>query len=220
MDNDTENSLRALQLGFIGKIIADFTHEIKNHLAFIKESAGLIEDLIGSKKSLEKHEIRQTVDVLHSIVNQIGKSVNMFNYLNRFSHRMDNPISTFNINDILEELFVLLNRFANQKKISLKTDFQKDIFPFSGDPTRLQFIIFCLIDEMINKLDKNSRIIAKTMSFKNSITVQLVMEGNVITSDEEKTKCPQELLQYLITQLGWNLLREDKKLIVTIPLSF
>lgn len=219
MDNEKEKNLKALQMAFVGKIIADFTHEIKNHLAFIKESAGLIEDIIGTKKSIGKQEIQQTVDVTRSIVEQIGKSIIMFNYLNRFSHRMDHPVSTFNINEALEELVMLLSRYAKQKKIDLETDFQKDITSISGDPACFQFIVFCLIEEMIEKLDKNSRIIAKSMSSKNSISVQFIMDGNVITSHEEKTKCPLDLLHYLITQLEWNLLREDKKLILTIPFS-
>ncbi len=43
-------------LAFVGKIIADFTHEINNHLALIKESAGLISDICKGKNPLIKRK--------------------------------------------------------------------------------------------------------------------------------------------------------------------
>ncbi len=218
MDNEKEKSLKALQMAFVGKIIADFTHEIKNHLAFIKESAGLIEDIIGTKKSIGKQEIQQTVDVLRSIVEQIGKSVNMFNYLNRFSHRMDHPVSTFNINDTLEELVVLLGRYANQKQISLNTDFQKDIPPISSDPVSFQFIIFCIIEEMLKTLDKRSSILIRTDYSRDKSSVQIFREGNIIPAAEEG-RCSFEILKDIVQKTGWSIIREDKKIILELPVS-
>ena len=46
MENKGERDLRLLQLRFIGKILAGFTHESKNYIAIVKESAGLIGDMI------------------------------------------------------------------------------------------------------------------------------------------------------------------------------
>jgi len=38
--------LRNRQLAMIGRLLAGFSHELKNHLAIIKESNGLIGDLL------------------------------------------------------------------------------------------------------------------------------------------------------------------------------
>lgn len=103
-------------LAFVGKIIADFTHEINNHLALIKESAGLISDICKGKKSIDKKEMPYVIESLEAIENQINKSVNFINYFNRFAHRMDNLKSSFKLNSAIEELFELLKRYSNRKK--------------------------------------------------------------------------------------------------------
>ena len=46
MRSQRNNRLREMQLAFIGKLMASLSHENKNHLAIIKESCGLIEDLL------------------------------------------------------------------------------------------------------------------------------------------------------------------------------
>ncbi len=219
MEYEKEHDLRVSQLSFIGIILSGFTHEIKNHLAFIKESAGLIGDIIESRKSLAKQDLQQTVNIIHSITNQIGKTSELCNYLNCFAHRMDSPMSTFSVNESIEELIVLFNRFANQRRISLETDFQKNLPLINSDASRLQFLIFCFIEEMIRKLDKNSRITVKTASSKDSIMIWLIQEGSVITPVEEKSPCLFELRHDVIKQLGGNLSQEDKEVIIVIPLS-
>ena len=74
MGNRCEQDLRYLQLCFIGKIIAGFTHEIKNHLAIIKESAGLIGDLIKFGKK-GKDESAQYLEIIGSVEDQMERTV-------------------------------------------------------------------------------------------------------------------------------------------------
>lgn len=219
MEYEKEQNLRVSQLRLIGKILSSFTHEIKNHLAFIKESAGLISDLMESKKSLSKQDIQQNLNIIQSIEEQIGKTSELCNYLNRFAHRMDYPMSTFSVNESMEELIVLLNRFAHQKRIGLEKDFQKNLPTIYSDPSRLQFLIFCYIEEMIRRLDMNSRIVLKTLSSDDSVMIRIIPEGDVITPVEGKSACSLELQQDVIKQLGGNLSQEDKEVTITMPVS-
>ncbi|MDH5202509.1 MAG: hypothetical protein OEW69_04545, partial [Nitrospirota bacterium] len=150
---------------------------------------------------------------------QIGKTSELCSYLNRFSHRMDYPMCTFSVNESLEELIVLINRFAHQKRIGLEKDFQKNLPMIYSDPSRIQLIIFSLIEEMINKYDKNSRIVIKTESLKDSLMVQITPKGNVVTSVGETRLSSFEILQDVIRQLGGNLFQDDKEVKITLPLS-
>ncbi len=104
---DIEHELRVSQLCFIGKILSLFTHEINNHLAILKESAGLMEDLIEFGESQSKQDSGQYLQISHSIHNQVRKTMTLLKYLNRFGHRFDHEISSFNLNESLEELLVL-----------------------------------------------------------------------------------------------------------------
>ena len=118
-------------------------------------------DMIKMGKS-DKIDSRQYLEIIHSIEEQVGKSIAHFTYLNRFAHRMDMPLSKVNVNDCMEELIVLLHRFANQKRISFEKEFQKDPPPINSNPSMIQFLVFNFLEELLTTLDKDSRIIIKT----------------------------------------------------------
>jgi nitrogen-specific signal transduction histidine kinase len=200
MTDNFERELRFMQLRFIGKILAGFTHESKNYLAIIKESAGLIEDMIKLGKSGEAAS-GQFLEITHSIEEQVEKSAGLFKYLNRFSHRMDTQLSAFNCNEALEELMALVNRFANQKRIQLAKDFQQDLPQIYGNPSMLQFLVFSYLEENIKTLDKNSRIIIKTRTASGSIIIKIIPEGNLIEVEGEREEFPYETYNTVLQRL-------------------
>ena len=218
MEFEKGQDFRLLQLSFIARILSSFTHEVKNHLAFIKESAGLIGDIMESKKSLSKQDVQQSLDVLLSIRDQIGKTSDLCNYLNRFAHRMDKPVSSFGVNESLEELLALLSKLASQKRISLERDFDKNLPAIYSDPAKLQFLIFCIIEEKLCKLDKNGKIIVKTARLGGSVTIEVIPRGNSIETVEEDI-CPKEIHQYLIKQLGGSVSQKGEETAVTLPVT-
>lgn len=217
MDNKNEQALRLLQLRFIGKILAGFTHEIKNYIAIIKESAGLIGDMIQLEKK-SKNEPHEYLEIIRSIEEQIEKVNDLFRYLNRFSHRMDTELSTFNVNETLEELIALLTRFANQRKISLEKDFQRDIPSMNNNPSMLQLLVFHFLEEQLTRLDKNSSLMLKTSFSNGSITVKIIVKGNYLEAMSEKGPCADEIHGYIIDQLGGTILKENDLIIITLPI--
>ena len=100
-----ENRLRDSQLASLGKLLAGYTHELKNHLAIINESSGLMDDRI--RERFKK--------IIVTIGECISQANTMAMYLNRVAHRMDVPASTFNVNDLLIEELALMKRFAAEK---------------------------------------------------------------------------------------------------------
>ncbi len=218
MTGNFEKELKFLQLRFIGKILAGFTHESKNYLAIIKESAGLIEDMIKLGKSGEAAS-DQFLEIIHSIEKQIEKSTVLFKYLNRFSHRMDTRLSSFNCNEALEELTALINRFADQKRIELAKDFQQDLPQIYGNPSMVQFLVFSSLEENIISLEKNGRIIIKTEALNGSIIINIVPEGNLLEVGKEKGEFPYETYDIVLKQLGGALTREKGASKFTFPLK-
>lgn len=181
MNHSFEQLLRQLQLRFIGKIIASFTHEIKNHLAIIKESAGLMDDMLRMGKSSANSN--QYFDIIGSISDQVDQSINLFKFLNRFAHRMDNQFCNFHINESLEELIVLMTRLANQKKIRFEKSFESDLPELYNSPSLLQFVIFSFFESYIQQLSEGSSIIVTTGKKDNSIKVSLTFNGDIINAE-------------------------------------
>jgi len=218
MESKNEVDVTFLHLRFIGKILAGFTHEIKNHLAIVKESAGLIGDMIQLGKSTQ-NDSGQYLEIVQSIEEQKEKSTAHFTYLNRFSHRMDTPLSTFSVNDSIEELTALLQRFANQKRITIEKDFQKDLAPVHSNPSMFQFLVFTFLEEMLTTLDKNSRISIKTEGSNNAVAIRITPEGNIIEGAPGTGPMLYEIGDAVIQQLGGTLSRETgKSMVILLPL--
>lgn len=220
MHNETEQALRNLQLLFMGKIIAGFTHEMKNYLAIIKESSGLMQDLISMGKSSSKKDAQPLVPSLQLIDEQIDRSIHILNHLNRFAHRMDRPSSSFLVHDIMDELMVLISRFANQKKIILEKDFQKNIPAIVSDPARLQCLIYCLIEEKLNRLDAGSKITLQTSSSKDHILIRLIPKGTTLNKETENSLPSHEVMQEIIRDLHGEIAHEkNEEITIKLPLS-
>jgi C4-dicarboxylate-specific signal transduction histidine kinase len=218
MESKNEVDVTFLHLRFIGKILAGFTHEIKNHLAIVKESAGLIGDMIQLGKSTQS-DSGQYLEIVRSIEEQIERSTTHFTYLNRFSHRMDTPLSTFSVNDSIEELAALLQRFANQKRITIEKNLQEDLAPVHSNPSMLQFLVFTFLEEMLAELDKNSRISIKTEGANNAVAITITPEGNFIEGAPGAVPMLYEIANAVIKQLGGTLSREEGKgAVILLPL--
>jgi nitrogen-specific signal transduction histidine kinase len=214
-----EENLRLLHLRFIGKIIAGFTHEVKNYLAIIKESAGLMEDLIKLGRT-SVSDSGQNLEIIHLIEEQIEKANVLSRYLNRFAHRMDDQLATFNINESLEELTALVTRFANQRKITIEKDFHEPIPSISSNPSLLQFVVYSALEEKIRNLDKNSKIAIQTGVDENRVRIRLVSEGNLIEGEGDATSIPYEVLEKIIKQLGGNISEKNgRETLMMLPLT-
>jgi nitrogen-specific signal transduction histidine kinase len=217
MDPQYENELRILHMRFIGKIIAGFTHEIKNYIAIINESTGLIGDMMKLGKSPEK-ELPAYLDIIHSIEDYIEKTTGHFRYLNRFAHRMDAPLSSFHINEILEELITLLNRFANQKRISFKQEYDNDMPPVYSNPSLLQLIIFTFVEKNIMELEQDSTITMQTAVADKSALVTIIPSGKRVEGGS--APIPTELLDIIIKGLGGNISQNrGQDTVIMLPLT-
>lgn len=218
MENNNERDLRLLQLRFIGKILAGFTHESKNYIAIVKESAGLIGDMIQlGKKSGD--ESQAYLGIIHSIEEQIEKATDLFRHLNRFSHRMDTELCTFNVNETLEELIALLTRFAHQKKISFEKDFQQDIPSINNNPSLLQLLLFHFLEEQFTRLDKDSSIMLKTSVSNASVIIKIITKGIYLEAEAEVKPGTDKVNVYIINQLGGSVIEENDLISVSLPVS-
>jgi hypothetical protein len=218
MENNGERDLRLLQLRFIGKILAGFTHESKNYIAIVKESAGLIGDMIQLEK-ISGNESQAYLEIIHSIEEQIEKATNLFRHLNRFSHRMDTELCTFNVNETLEELIALLTRFAHQRKISLEKDFQQDIPSINNNPSLLQLLVFHFLEKQFTRLDKDSSLVLKTSFLNSLVTVQIITKGHYLEAVTEKGPETDTIHGYIINKLGGAIVRENDPSVITLPVS-
>jgi signal transduction histidine kinase len=134
------------ETAFMGRITAGVTHEMKNVLAIIKESAGLMEDLLflsqdGSFKHQEKF-----FRVLSKIGDQVSRGVELSTTLNRFAHSPDLTSAEVDLGETIGDVVFLSRRFAHVKGITLKVVPQGRPVMLLTDSLKLQMVVFGCID--------------------------------------------------------------------------
>jgi C4-dicarboxylate-specific signal transduction histidine kinase len=222
MDPAKEKDLQNLQLSFIGKILATYTHEMKNHLAIIKESSGLIQDMIEmGKLPRKKKEAGLFLSTLQAIDDQLKRSVGVINILNRFGHRMDSPTSTFSMNEIIEELIVLMDRLAKQKRITLEGNFQDQLPSVNSNPSKLQLILYSLIQEKLGCLDAGSKIIFSTSVTNGSAVIRVCQQGDTLHANNGTNLTFRDLFLNTIKELNGEIEQQEeiREITISIPLT-
>ena len=84
-------------------------------LAIIKESAGLVEDLVqmyGTRGNLDREKVDRA---LERIDLQVKRGADLLTTLNRLAHTLDQDLSPVELNQEVEQLVRLSQRFARQK---------------------------------------------------------------------------------------------------------
>jgi hypothetical protein len=100
---------------FIGKITASATHELRNVLAIIKESAGLIEDIVESSDKSGPHADR-LMRAVGRIREQIKRGADLITSLNAFAHSLDHDEEKIELNQTVQQVSFLCQRGARQRR--------------------------------------------------------------------------------------------------------
>jgi hypothetical protein len=113
------NSAQEMEVRFFGRVAAGFTHELKNVLAIVKETAGLMEDLLAmTPEGAFKHQPRFQKAVT-TILEQVMRGVELSTRMNRFAHSPDHSTAQVDLNEIADQVCLLAERFARIKGVSL-----------------------------------------------------------------------------------------------------
>ena len=103
------------EAAFLATMTASATHEVRNVLAIIKESAGLIEDMIhvfAKKGILDNEKVFRAVDRIDT---QVRRGADLLTNLNRLSHALDSDLATVDLNAEVEQVVFLSQRFARKR---------------------------------------------------------------------------------------------------------
>lgn len=177
--------LREMQLAFIGKLMAGLSHDFKNHLAIIKELSGLLEDLLLHEEQPQAKGSERYEKILSGIGERIAQAAEMCRFLSAFSHRMDQPLSSFSVADVLQEKIYLLERFARQKQVELIFSCDTGLPPIFNNPSLLQFAIFCIAWPALLGLEQGGRVIITAGQQDESVEIVIQLEGAMKAAEPE-----------------------------------
>lgn len=167
------------EIQFIGKITAGVTHEINNALASIKEISGLLADLIsmssdGSFPHKEKFE-----SVLPKIQEQVKRGVTLTTSLNKFSHLTDEPNADVELNEFLELLIFLTERFARIRNVELLFIPTGKPVQISTLPILLQMAVYNCIAYLLNYSSTGGKLTVETVSEQDKYSITTKYDGEI-----------------------------------------
>ncbi len=108
-------------LAFFGKVNASISHELKNVMAIISETSGLLSDLSDLASTGKPIAPDMLKSCTGSIMEEIQRGFATIRQMNRFSHSVDNPVQSVNLLDVLEMVIALSEYLSFSAKTNLRS---------------------------------------------------------------------------------------------------
>jgi hypothetical protein len=134
--------MNSKELVFFGRIAASFTHELKNVLAIVKETSGLMEDILAITPDAAFPHKERFARAVVTIQAQVGRGVELATRMNRFAHAPDHAVAAVELNDILEQVTLLAERLARVKGVGIKASPVHEAVNLVSSPVGLQLTLF------------------------------------------------------------------------------
>lgn len=173
-----EQLLQSERLAALGQLVAEITHEIKNPLIIIGGFAQQLKKTITGEKELSKLTI---------IVEEIRRLESLLLELREFYLPKNLQFETLNINDLLEEVYLLTKDSWEKKNIrtTLKTE-RKENF-IEGDKEKLKQVLLNLVKNAVEAMEEGGNLSIQSGVTDNMVEVKIVDDGPGISkSDQEK----------------------------------
>jgi signal transduction histidine kinase len=203
-------------LAFFGKVNASISHELKNVMAIISETAGLLGDLTEMASSGNPIELEALKSCTESIAEEIQRGFLTIKQMNRFSHSIDTPIESVNLQDLLDLVSKLCGYLAFTGKISVQ--------PCEGfqpiavtSPFLLQAIIYQAMSESFQHAGQGAEITIHIQPIDESAW-RLVFSGFGVNEFHAfPDECTQKFADLIGVAIHWD--RSADRLELEVPLS-
>ncbi len=205
-------------LQFFGKMSSSNFHEIKNVLAIINETAGLLEDFsLIAEKGIPLDPERLKV-LAWKIMKQVQRADGIVRTINRFSHSVDRPTDQVNIADFLTFMVGLSERFAAMRGVTLKPQPPETPLLITTAPFLLENLVWLCLDFAMDAAGAGKTVgLSAEKAENNAVCICFThldgLTGSMIDSfPKEREKALPDALKAVIIVYP-----DAKKMILTLP---
>ena len=179
-------SSRYPEAAFLSAMTASATHEVRNVLAIIKESAGLIGDMIqlcSAGRALDEEKVCRAVDRVDA---QVKRGADILTGLNRLSHSLDSNQVELHLRDELEQIVFMSSRIARKRRQTLR------VLEGAANPSvfapalHLQMALFAVIERCIQGYPEGAHVSADLIITAETAEVEFkgkTSEGSEVPID-------------------------------------
>ena len=172
-----DRAIRGQQMASLGRLLADFSHEMRNHLAVIQEANGLLEDILAMEGGEGAALFATLGETTARIGQRVRRSAELCQHLSGMAHRSDTPRSSFQVNDLLAELAVFLERSARSRQVALQLEFGQEIESIYNDPALLQHVLYQLYAFSLELLGNGQALVMSTAQAEGGVAISFRLGG-------------------------------------------
>lgn len=191
------------EAAFIAKITASTTHEIRNVLAIIKESAGLIGDLVRASSEARPLKLDRVTRAVDRIDVQIIRGADLLTNLNRFAHSLDHATELVDLNLEADQVAMLCERFARQKGHTVEVEHGTDGLTVELNALCLHMAFCSAVECCLEGMDEPGTVRMRTGRAGEAVSVEFTGEvGDAPAPSPPSGATNWGILEGLVQELG------------------
>lgn len=150
----------AARAAFIARVTAGATHELRNFLAIVKESAGLVGDLVqaaGPGRAANPEKVEWALDRIRL---QVRRGTDLTDSLNRVMHGLDHPTEIVELGTALEHATLLAQRFARRSQCRIRYE-EGAALTVSVNALDLYMALMAVMEWCVGRLPPDGEVVAR-----------------------------------------------------------
>ncbi len=186
-------------LQFFGKMSASISHEMKNVLAIINENAGLLEDFVFMAEQGVSVDPERLKTLAGAVMKQIGRADGIVRKLNQFAHSIDETVARVDLNEIVEFVIALSERFAAMQRVNLDSKLSAEPVMLRTIPFFLMNLLWLCLEFVMNTTGRGTTVELITEKAENGAFVRFnaLASSFSVPKDTFPTECEKNLLGLL-----------------------
>jgi C4-dicarboxylate-specific signal transduction histidine kinase len=208
-----ETTLDAACLQVFGMISAAVSHDLKNVLAIVNESAGLLDDLsLRAAKGIEIPPDRLGA-ATERILRQVKRGDAVLKNLNRFAHSTDVPVGRVNVSEMVQLVVDLAGRQVAMKELAVTVAPSESVV--STCVVYLEALVYLLLRQVIDTLPRKETVEIGVGGQGQMVEVRLVNPGGLQVLPDADFPGVRE--QALMQWLGAEMIVEQGMVTLRLP---
>ncbi len=200
-----------LKTQLFGKLTASATHEFQNVLAIIKESAGLMEDVLTLTPMENAELLEQRLGMpLATIKKQVARGVALVSCLNGFAHSTDYARQKVDVEGLVKRLVSLSRRLAANTGVELAFEGEQPTLYLNTDAVQLQACLYYALESLFMALPARSLI---TLTLQGTSSLSAV----TLSASHPDQPISHDLPQVICQGKSWEALQKAGQAIQIRP---
>jgi two-component system NtrC family sensor kinase len=179
-----ERLLQSQKLAAIGELSAGIAHEINNPLAIIRQEAEWMQLLLKTFEGGDPNKLEDLKGSVHQIVQQVDRCTEITRNLLDFARKRDPVIQAVEVNRIIEDMTMLMEKEARYNNIIILRHYDKNLPVIYSDAPQLRQVILNFLTNAAYAIGKNGSITITTR-LKDRDFVEIVISDTGYGIPEE-----------------------------------